>query len=307
MPLRNLLPASFLSGLRCLLIATVTIVLTSHLAFAQGACNPKTYKFITLRAPFPGTEQTLAFGINDLGVVVGEYDTLTGEHAFLLQDGKYTSFDVPLPGAVDTAATGINILGQVVGNYTAKGITHGFLKNGGTFLTLDYPAPNVVYTFPRAVNALGQIVGFYYVGTQSHAFLYQAGQYFNIDVPFAASCCSVALGINDRGEIVGAYTDNTNSRILGFARSATGTFVSVALPFPGGALETQAYGISNGQNIVGGGFLYEADTFIPLGNLNPQAANAVGIGINDLGEITGILNGIPGDPSGEAGFLMIPQ
>jgi uncharacterized membrane protein len=46
-------------------------------------------------------------------------------HAFLLDQGSYTTLDVP--GAYTTQATGINASGHIVGYYMDANGTHGFL------------------------------------------------------------------------------------------------------------------------------------------------------------------------------------
>jgi probable HAF family extracellular repeat protein len=76
----------------------------------------------------PGSLQCFAQGINDAGVIVGDYnDYLDGpEHGFVLDGGIYTSFDVP--GASNTYARAINNAGAIVGYYTdAAGHDHGFV------------------------------------------------------------------------------------------------------------------------------------------------------------------------------------
>jgi probable HAF family extracellular repeat protein len=84
--------------------------------------------FTTLSVP--GSGATIAWGINDLGQVVGSYtDTVLGPgvpyHGFLFRDGSYTTFDVP--GSLSTQAFGINDLGQVVGTYEdSAGQAHAF-------------------------------------------------------------------------------------------------------------------------------------------------------------------------------------
>ena len=50
---------------------------------------------------FPGSTNTYASGINNLGWVVGQYDDSTGAgHGFIYRNGTYSSFDVP--EALDT-------------------------------------------------------------------------------------------------------------------------------------------------------------------------------------------------------------
>src|SRR5262249_7595132 len=65
---------------------------------------------------FPGsTIATFLEGVNDSGTIVGWYEGCNpscANHAFVLQKGKYVSFDYP--GALATFAEGINASGQIV-------------------------------------------------------------------------------------------------------------------------------------------------------------------------------------------------
>jgi uncharacterized membrane protein len=63
------------------------------------------------------TDSTQAFGINDMGQIVGTYHNNTGIHGFLLSAGTYTTIDDPL-ATHGTFAQGINDNGQIVGYYT---------------------------------------------------------------------------------------------------------------------------------------------------------------------------------------------
>jgi probable HAF family extracellular repeat protein len=64
----------------------------------------------------PGAGFTYAYGINDSGQIVGEYDG----HGFLDSGGSFTTIDVP--SATFTEAIGINASGQIVGIF---GDAHG--------------------------------------------------------------------------------------------------------------------------------------------------------------------------------------
>jgi uncharacterized membrane protein len=76
--------------------------------------------------------------MNERGDIVGGYcsgaapclTTLTAaQHAFLMRDGVFTSFDVP--GARATLFTGINARGDIVGTYSDGSRFHGFLIDAG--------------------------------------------------------------------------------------------------------------------------------------------------------------------------------
>ena len=75
----------------------------------------------------PGAVHTVASGVNDAGIIVGEYTDSSGtRHGFLWQGGSFTPLDVP--GAAGTVASGINDAGVIVGSFAdTLGGSHGFL------------------------------------------------------------------------------------------------------------------------------------------------------------------------------------
>lgn len=285
--------------------STLILAFTFSLAVSETsaqvpACKPPAYNFVTLKAPFPGVDQTLAYGINDLGSIVGVYNDTTGPHGFVLDGATYTPINVPFPEAQNTVAFGINIFRQIVGTYTAGGITHGYLLNNGTFTPIDYPASGVIATFPRAINALGQVAGFYDDAAGSHGFFMSQGKFTAINVPFAGVSWTQALGTNDRSEIIGSY-GTSDGKIHGFGRTAGGFIQGFDLP-PAGSVQTVAYALNNREQIAGAGFLYDSGVLFTLTELNPSAVSASTIGVNDLGQMVGVYGGSP-----ENGFLMTPK
>lgn len=287
-------------------IASLSILLsvlgiTAPEASAQvPACKPPVYSFVTLKAPFSGVDQTLAYGINDIGSVVGDYHDATGSHGFVLDGSTYTPINVSLPGAQDTVAFGINIFRQIAGIYTIAGVTHGFLLNNGTFTTIDYPGSGVSATFARGINALGQVAGFYVDAAGSHGFLFSQGKFTAINISLPGVAWTQALGINDRSEMVGSY-GTTDGRIHGFGRAADGLIESFDLP-PVGSVQTVAYALNNRHQIAGANFLYDSGVLFTLTELSSSAVNASVSGANDLGQLVGIYGN-----STESAFLMTPQ
>ncbi len=75
----------------------------------------------------PGSYSTSCYGINDLGVIVGGYQTNPNDyHGFIDKAGVITTFD--LPGATSTSISTINNAGVIVGNYTDNfGNFHGYI------------------------------------------------------------------------------------------------------------------------------------------------------------------------------------
>lgn len=78
---------------------------------------------------YPGAIATLAYGLNRLGLVVGQYQAQASDpalHSFLWQDGTFTDFAVPR--AAWTEARSVNDDGVIVGSWIdADGTRHGFV------------------------------------------------------------------------------------------------------------------------------------------------------------------------------------
>jgi uncharacterized membrane protein len=175
-------------------------------------------------------------------------------HAFLLDDGEFTTIDPPGASGAFTVATSINDREQIVGYYLdAGGIFHAFLRDKkGVFTTIDHPdSPQGTVVFD--INNRGQIVGTYAdAGETVHGFLLDKGVFTTIDPPGASF--TEATGINGRGQIVGFYLD-AEGTIHGFLRDRghgrrrdQGAITTIDLP---GALATTADDINNRGQIVG--------------------------------------------------------
>jgi probable HAF family extracellular repeat protein len=132
----------------------------------NGAFIPTDHGFLDDHGAFtqldyPGTNRaTLAFAINDAGVIVGIYDiNNTGPHAFLYNNGKYKNIDYP--HSAYTVASAVNDSGVVGGLYEDQyGVVRGFTYQSGTFQSIDYP--NASTTAMTGINDRGDIVGTWY-------------------------------------------------------------------------------------------------------------------------------------------------
>ena len=70
---------------------------------------------------------TVLFGINDRGMMVGQYADATGEHAALFTPkGRYLAYDYPGSNA-QTVFHGINNQGLICGYYSDSAGVHGFI------------------------------------------------------------------------------------------------------------------------------------------------------------------------------------
>lgn len=161
----------------------------------------------------PGSTTTSAWGINNLGQIVGS-SSLLG--AFVLSGGNYTP--IAVPGATGTGVWGINNFGQIVGSYAANNVGHGYVLSGGVYTTFDVPGSTLTLAF--GINSVGQIVGQYQSPDgRNHGFLLSGDSYTTVDPP--GSTFTQLRGINDSGEIVGYYFDGTSGPPQGFLATPT--------------------------------------------------------------------------------------
>lgn len=119
--------------------------------------------------------RTVAYGINDAGLIAGAYSGIDNSYGFVRgTDGSYIRLRDPLATGA-TSANGINNVGQVVGTYFAccsyPKTIDGFQSfvsdlSSGTYTTLHDPAATDTRfisgnTFAYGINDSGQVVGIY--------------------------------------------------------------------------------------------------------------------------------------------------
>jgi probable HAF family extracellular repeat protein len=160
----------------------------------------------------PSFTQSLGFGINDSGEVVGNSGNGDGvEEAFLYADGVMQGLGT-LPGDSNSSALSINNLGQVTGQSWggSDGNYNAFIYDPGTGLMTalgDVPGVGSAgLQTPAGINDSGEIVGFDTVGSNAYAFLYSDGSMYNLADLISNDSGWVLgppVGINDSGEIVG--------------------------------------------------------------------------------------------------------
>jgi probable HAF family extracellular repeat protein len=131
----------------------------------------------------PGGNNSLAFGLNQFGDVVGAADVPVGNgllalHAWLRISGSTSNQDLGLlPGGLTGTAYGINDFRQVVGTTTrTDGSSRAFLYTVGQLFDLNDLLPNEetnVWSLAdaRAINSRGEIVGTGIINGHQHAFL----------------------------------------------------------------------------------------------------------------------------------------
>jgi len=168
-------------------------------------------KGVVTTLDFPGASDTNAYGINESGTVVGQWDLLDAVgnvlivHGFMWNNGSFTQVD--FPGAGDTYLFGINARGDLVGGWDpaiTSPLEHGFVCSKGQCSSFDVPVAGAPLTQADDINASGQIAGAYVdVNGVVHAFSMAGTNFTSFDFPGATS--TLAWGINSAGQIVGIY------------------------------------------------------------------------------------------------------
>jgi YVTN family beta-propeller protein/probable HAF family extracellular repeat protein len=217
-------PANGTSSFR-LFSTLVAVILVPELALAAQ-------NYVTL--DYGGGFVTEVHGINNKSIMVGSANNGAGWHAFVLQNGLFTTID--FPNAFETFGSGINDRGDIVGYYlnSQQGSpSQGFLLSNGIYTSIYLPNTN---TFVGGINNVGQVVGWYQDAGGTHGFLWSAGSY-SYPIDFFGSTNTRILGINNAGLMVGDFV-GIDGRTHGFSYqkgtfsppidypSSTGTIVS---------------------------------------------------------------------------------
>jgi probable HAF family extracellular repeat protein len=168
---------------------------------------PGHYRTLT-HIDFPSASQTIAFGINNRGQIVGSFANAGGAvHNFLFDKGAFIQIDFPGGAPLPTDAgniIGINDRGQIVSQFLdAAGTLHGFLFDDGVFTTIDVPGSTA--TGISGINDRGQMIGVYDSEGKPHGFVLDQGVVTTTDIPGAT--VTIPFGINNHGEIVGGFID----------------------------------------------------------------------------------------------------
>jgi uncharacterized membrane protein len=246
---------------------------------------PLTFKFTTVNVP--GARQTFPSGVNNAGVIVGQYVDKNGaSHGYIMDGKKLITLDDPNGSA--TACIGVNLNGamMVVGAYnSASGNVIGFLYKGGKFT--DIPGPtDAVASVATGINDSGSIVGWYADQLFVHGFLLKGNNYTTLDVPGATG--TLAEGINNGDEIVVNWS---SKGLLQSSLYRGKTYKTINVP---GATQSGAAGINTAGDVVyqwldsnglGHGALHHGRKYYKFGY--PKSAQSYAQGINDRHVIVG--------------------
>lgn len=234
----------------------------------------------------PDAPWTIVQGINDAGVMVGQYSDGVGlglqqYHGFLWEDGVITTIDAPFDGAFATALLGINNAGQVIGTafHRRPGSPDindydsdvAFLYDHGVFTRLAVPGaqpPGACCggtTFPLDLTNTGQVLGatydaegipqffLYTIETDTYALIGDVPRPILDSYDFSILHGASAWGINDRGLLAGTYVQVFPCAACGpsggpgIRLERHGFLASPVAPTPAVALITQVRGDFNGD------------------------------------------------------------
>lgn len=219
------------------------------------------------------------------------------------------------PGSAQTQVVGLNNVGTTVGFWVdGAGDNFGFYTVHGQFHQADFPTPDGAKPSVDqllGVNDRGDAVGFYTDAEgNNHGYQYDTTmhRYSRVQVPGDTNL--TAAGVNDLGDIAG-FADNAAGDTEGFLMLSTGRVVHLNVP---GASSTQAFGVNNGDEVVGSytvgsgddaashGFVWSPG----LGFETVDDPNGIGTttinGVNDRGAVVGFYTDAQGNTDGFVGL-----
>jgi probable HAF family extracellular repeat protein len=229
--------------------------------------------------------QGSARAINNLGVIVGQYNYNTGQygyHAFSTQGGALKDLGTLLPdGSGFSIAYGINDSNVIVGESDFRrdnDIRHAFKYENGRMTDLgvveDNPDIYGAYTSSRAsrINKHGQIVGWSNLsgdgGDGIRAFLYENGHMHDLGA-LPGDDNSWANDINTAGIVVGgSETYSQTVRAFVFIGGHMYMLQNLLIANTGGWILSEATAINDAGQIVANGRNAAGVTHALL--LNPQ-------------------------------------
>lgn len=245
-------------------------------------------------------------GINNSGKIAGYFGSGQNDHpnmGYVVSPGygqgnfKNENF----PGAAQTQVTGINNNGDTVGFWVdGQGANNGFYaRHGGKLHTVNFPTTdNAKPQFDQllGINDSGMTVGFYTDGKgTNHGFSYNIGKHHFKQITVAGDTNVTAAALNNLNDVAG-FATNSGGTTEGYLLRSDGKLYRLNFP---GATATQAFGVNDGDEVVGDytmgtGTTATTDGFVWAPGFGFQTVddpNGVGAttinGVNDRGTLVG--------------------
>jgi probable HAF family extracellular repeat protein len=212
-------------------------------------------------APLPGGTLSVAYGINDLGLIVGFSNTPDTFAQAVLWKNNVPQELGGLGGTFSVAAA-INTRGQIVGwAATPSGQNEAFLWEHGQMTDLGNLGGS---SFAQAINDRGEVAGWSVTASgDAHSFLWEEGIMHDLGTLGGAN--SSAFGINDCRQVVGWTTTATslNEHAFLWQNGVTADLTSIL-----GGEPSDAFGINHHGAITGPVYLPQATGYllVPVGN-----------------------------------------
>lgn len=251
----------------------VILAIGGILTVALAAARAEPLYTVTDLGDLPGgSDESWAYGINNVGQVVGWSFTETGTRAFLWENGVMT----PLAGTDPlrpSRAYSINDAGVIAGSVGEWGSGQAAMWEAGALTPLPN-LPGQVNGGSFAINAAGQIAGYSggpTIAAGGFSAMWEDGAVTGLaGVPTDVQR-SQATGVNAAGEACGWYRQGSLFRAY---RWNDGVMTEIStLP---GAVGAQATGINDSGHVVGTaifggsparylGFLWDGESTLELG------------------------------------------
>jgi hypothetical protein len=268
----------------------VLLVLT-FVAVGMAAAPSLTFTFTDVMANKTATE-TDSYGLNNAGVIAGDYVDAKGvQHAMILAGKKLTSVNNKNCAPLSLAFYGINAAGVAVGWCTDvnTGVADAFTYSSGKFTAITFPKS--LGTEATGINDSGEVVGLYLDSNGAqHGFAKTGTKYKSIDVKGNTS--ADAYGINNKG-VIAVYAINSGGDYASYLYNGK-TFKTISDP-NAGATGTVVHSPNNKGELCGTyfdsngyavGFLLKGGKYYDV--IDPKASNSTRAdGLNDKLEIVG--------------------
>lgn len=234
-----------------------------------------------------GGSSSVAYGINDTGVVVG---TMNGQ-AFSFTAGQATTL-AALPGSSSATAVAINASGEIVGTAVTLSGTLAFTSAGSVVSPLGV-LPGQTDSMALGVNSGGQTVGVsggqaYFTTSSSPG---NPVTFVNLGAYLFPGQTSMATGINDHTIVIGSVSDGTSSQGWWYSKGKV-----TMIPRLAATVDCTPRAINVNGEVVGtsGGraFRYQSGLVQDLSTVIPAGSNFVSLDVatdvNDSGLIVGV-------------------